>query len=84
MLVFTRTVEEGFWIGDRIFVKVLMIGRRRVKVGIEAPADYNIVRSEIRGGVADQGERGAREPSYQPETIAVLVEKVVAAEEHVI
>ncbi len=46
MLVFTRKVEEGFWIGDRIFVKVLVIGRRRVSLGIEAPAEWKIARAE--------------------------------------
>ncbi len=52
MLVFTRRVAEGFWIGDSIFVKVLVIGQRRVKLGIEAPADQHIARSEVRGAPA--------------------------------
>ena len=47
MLVLDRKVQEGFWIEGRIFVKVLGIGRRRVKLGIEAPADLKIVREEL-------------------------------------
>ena len=48
MLVIDRKLEEGFWIDDRIFIKVLGIGRRRVKLGIDAPADLLIAREELR------------------------------------
>ncbi len=48
MLVLDRKIHEGFWVEDRIFVKVLSIGRRRVKLGIEAPGDSTIIRDELR------------------------------------
>ena len=48
MLVLDRKLQEGFWIDGRIFVKVLSIGKRRVKLGIEAPNDLEIVRDELR------------------------------------
>lgn len=48
MLVLDRKIREGFWIEDRIFVKVLSIGKHRVKIGIEAPSDLRIVREELR------------------------------------
>ena len=48
MLVIDRKLQEGFWIDDRIFVKVLSIGRRRVKLGIDAPAELVIAREELR------------------------------------
>ena len=48
MLVLDRKVQEGFWIDGRIFVKVISIGRRRVKIGIEAPSDLEILREELR------------------------------------
>ena len=47
MLVLDRKIHEGFWIEGRIFVKVLSIGRRRIKLGIEAPRDLSIVREEL-------------------------------------
>ncbi len=50
MLVLTRKVEEGFGIGDYIFVKVLAIGQRRVKLGIEAPIESHIVRDQLSSG----------------------------------
>jgi carbon storage regulator CsrA len=47
MLVLDRKVKEGFWIDGGIFVKVLDIGRRRVKLGIEAPEGMRIMRDEL-------------------------------------
>jgi len=47
MLVLDRKVKEGFWIDGGIFVKVLDIGRRRVKLGIEAPEGVRIMRDEL-------------------------------------
>lgn len=47
MLVLDRKVQEGFWIEGRIFVKVLAVGRKRVKLGVEAPEDAEIVREEL-------------------------------------
>ncbi len=48
MLVLDRKVQEGFWVGGSIYVKVLSIGRRRVKLGVEAPADLEVLRDELR------------------------------------
>jgi carbon storage regulator CsrA len=47
MLVLDRKVHEGFWIEGRIYVKVLAVGRRRVKLGVQAPSDYRVVREEL-------------------------------------
>ena len=58
MLVLERKVQEGFWIEDRIFVKVLGIGRRRVKLGIEAPSESKVIRDELRGRARENGAGG--------------------------
>jgi carbon storage regulator len=70
MLVLDRKLHEGFWIDDRIFVKVLAIGRHRVKLGIEAPADLPVVREELRetnesmnGALKERSLRSTRERS---------------------
>lgn len=57
MLVLDRKVQEGFWIEGGIFVKVLSVGRRRVKLGIEAPADSKIIREELKNGVAERADQ---------------------------
>ena len=54
MLVLDRKVQEGFWIEGGIFVKVLDIGRRRVKLGIEAPKNLQILREELRSRSAGE------------------------------
>lgn len=65
MLVLDRKIQEGFWIDQRIFVKVLGIGRHRVKLGIEAPSELSIVRGEL-GPTPAQASAAAssREPVY--------------------
>ncbi len=57
MLVFERKIQEGFWIEDRIFVKVLGIGRRRVRLGIQAPSESKILREELRSPANKNGAR---------------------------
>ena len=48
MLVLDRRIHEGIWIEGGIFVKVLRIGRNRVKLGIDAPGGQKIIREELR------------------------------------
>lgn len=71
MLVLDRKISEGFWIDNRIFVKVLSVGRRRVKLGIEAPSDISILREELLERSADSPngrERPVPEEQEQDET----------------
>lgn len=65
MLVLDRKVQQGFWINGQIFVKVLGVGRRRVKLGIEAPPDLKIVREELRSRSA--GEAPGEGDRFLPE-----------------
>lgn len=65
MLVLDRKVQEGFWIEGGIFVKVLEIGRRRVKLGIEAPRELQILRQELRSQL--DGEAPAERDLTVPE-----------------
>ena len=58
MLVLDRKVQEGFWIDNRIFVKVLSISRHRIKIGIEAPRDVTVVREELRSRPVGIGLNG--------------------------
>ncbi len=47
MLVITRKVGESLVIGDDISVTVVKIAGAAVRVGIEAPAECVIMRSEL-------------------------------------
>ena len=47
MLVFRRQTGESFMVGDSVEVRILEIGRNQVKIGVVAPREIGIYRSEI-------------------------------------
>lgn len=47
MLVLTRKIEESIQIGDDIKIKIIEINGNVVALGIEAPRDINVVRTEV-------------------------------------
>ena len=47
MLVLTRKVDQGLLIAGNIYVRVLGIDGTRVKIGIDAPKDVQILRDEL-------------------------------------
>ena len=63
MLVLDRRIQEGLWIDGQIYVKVLSVGRKRVKLGIEAPTGMKIVREELASEMArSNGETQEQQP----------------------
>lgn len=53
MLVLARYVDQRIMIGDSIIVTVTDVDRRtgRVKLGIEAPSNYQVDREEVREAI---------------------------------
>jgi carbon storage regulator len=49
MLVMTRKVGERIVIGDNVTVTVVRIAGGLVRIGIEAPPEYIVVRRELTG-----------------------------------
>lgn len=57
MLVLTRSLKESIMLGDDIEVTVLSTHGGKVRLGIQAPSDVPVYRTEIY--VAIQQEHGA-------------------------
>ncbi|MEO7653172.1 MAG: carbon storage regulator, partial [Bryobacteraceae bacterium] len=51
MLVIRRRAGERFLIGDNVEVEVLEVGATQVKLGIRAPREITVLRSEIQMAV---------------------------------
>lgn len=62
MLVLSRKRGEAIRIHDDIVVTVVQLGRGRVQLGIQAPADVTVNREEVhRRSIAMAGETGGPE-----------------------
>lgn len=62
MLILSRRPGDSILIGDGIRVVVIASDRRGVRLGIEAPADVNILRGEIVSQIADENRRANATP----------------------
>ena len=47
MLVLSRKVDERIQVGDDVTITIVRIGPASVRIGIDAPAHMNIVRTEL-------------------------------------
>ncbi|MBC7087512.1 MAG: carbon storage regulator CsrA [Tissierellales bacterium] len=54
MLVLNRKIGEGIVIGNNIEIKVLEVQENRVKIGIEAPRQINILRKEVYDEIVNE------------------------------
>ena len=48
MLVITRKHDESITISDNVEITILEISKDKVKIGINAPKEVNIYRSELK------------------------------------
>lgn len=59
MLVLRRKVGESLIVGDDIELVVLGVEGDRVKLGIQAPKDVEIVRKELLDAVTEENKRAS-------------------------
>ena len=62
MLVITRKLEEKITIGNDITVSVLGIKGNHVKLGIDAPRNMPIYRTEVYKSIVEENLRAAAAP----------------------
>jgi carbon storage regulator len=55
MLVLSRRENEQIKLGDSIVVTVVRLSGDRVRLGIEAPANVRVLRSELEAKVGQDG-----------------------------
>jgi carbon storage regulator len=53
MLIFSRKLEESIVINNNVKITIIDIGENRVKIGIEAPRDVPVHRTEIYNKIKD-------------------------------
>jgi len=59
MLILTRKVGESITIGDEIRIYVIDVKGRQVRLGIEAPAETSVHRSEIYQKIIEENRLAA-------------------------
>lgn len=47
MLVLTRKLDQRIKIGDHVEITIVRLGKDNVRIGVDAPADWPIFRSEL-------------------------------------
>lgn len=57
MLVLTRKKDESIMIGDQIEVKILSVDGDTVKLGIIAPKEVKVHRSEVFSAIAQENKK---------------------------
>ena len=59
MLVLTRKVGEGVKIDENIFVRIVQVKGKQVRLGIEAPKETRIQREELDSSKSPVGDLGS-------------------------
>lgn len=67
MLVLSRKVNQSIMVGDNVRVVVVAVDRDQVKLGIEAPREIAVHRSEIYEEIQRSNRSAAATASPQPE-----------------
>ncbi|MDP3588135.1 MAG: carbon storage regulator CsrA [Sulfuricurvum sp.] len=61
MLILSRKLDESILIGDSITIKVVAIDKGVVKLGIDAPTNIRVLRSELIRAVEDSNRAASAE-----------------------
>jgi carbon storage regulator CsrA len=68
MLVLTRKTQEQIQIGNNITITILRVKGQSVQIGIEAPREVRVLRSELQTDVVEDAtpdnDRAERQPTH--------------------
>jgi len=72
MLVLQRKVGESIKVGDDIEIHILAVDNDKVKVGLVAPRNVRIVRSELYGSIREENVRASQTAVPKEELMRAL------------
>lgn len=72
MLILTRKLNEEIKIGSGITVKIISISENTVKIGIDAPQNIQIVRTELYEKVKESSVKAIKSINEKPEELTKL------------
>lgn len=72
MLILTRKIGEGLFIGDDIRITILEIKGKQIRLGIEAPANVVVLREEIYRRIQEENLQAAEARNIDVSQLAKL------------
>ena len=72
LLILTRKLGEGLFIGDDIRITVIEIRGKQIRLGIEAPSDVVVLREELYRRIQEQNLQAAELANVDLKKIAKL------------
>lgn len=72
MLILTRKLNEEIKIGSGITVKIISISDNTVKIGIDAPQNIQIVRTELYDKVKENSVKATKSVQEKPADLRKL------------
>lgn len=77
MLVLSRKINETILIGDNIEIVVVAVSGDNVRLGIKAPKDVKILRSEVYEDIQKQNQEAASASSLHHEDISAKLQQML-------
>jgi carbon storage regulator len=76
MLILSRKLEESIKIGDTITIKILGVQEGQVKIGIDAPKEIKIYRSEVYDQIQKENVQSSKVEKESVSKAALLLRDV--------